>query len=102
MAAHTKDVEQKDRLLYLIAKGFSPKVIYDIGAGDASWTREIRCIFPTTQFYLFEANEKETENLKKLKFPYFIELLGDEDKVTKYLSFRESNNKISLFNEQSL
>ncbi len=34
--------------------GYSPKVIYDIGASNGSWSREIAEIFPDADFHLFE------------------------------------------------
>ncbi|HKP23030.1 MAG TPA: FkbM family methyltransferase [Dongiaceae bacterium] len=38
----------------LRAKGFSPKLIIDIGASDGSWTSHCRKIFPDPQYRLYE------------------------------------------------
>ena len=45
------DLEMFQRLQ---AKGLSPQVIYDVGASDGSWSRDIVEVFPQSQFYLFE------------------------------------------------
>lgn len=42
--------------LFLEARnlGFSPKLVFDIGANHGCWTAKIRAIFPETKFVLFE------------------------------------------------
>lgn len=87
------------RLDFLKKKGFDPQVIYDIGAYRGTWSQEIQQVFPSSKFFLFEANENNTPYLQKLSFPFFIAALGDrEDKVTFY-----SNNSTgdSLLKEQT-
>jgi FkbM family methyltransferase len=36
------------------ALGFSPQVIFDIGASDGSWSKDIVEVFPNAEFHLFE------------------------------------------------
>jgi FkbM family methyltransferase len=74
----------QQRLLYLRSLGFSPKVIYDIGACKAGWTEKTEKVFPDSNFYLFEANPNQKPFLEKGKHPFFIELLGDEEKPTTF------------------
>lgn len=38
----------------LQALGFSPQVIFDIGASDGSWSKDIVEVFPNAEFHLFE------------------------------------------------
>jgi len=44
--------------------GFDPKVIADVGAFEAEFTREVSMTFPDAQFFMFEANPKKEEGLK--------------------------------------
>lgn len=74
----------RDRLSKLKKKGFNPRVIYDIGAGRGEWSLETSEVFSQADFYLFEANEANREALQKQPFPYFLELLGDEEREAAF------------------
>lgn len=87
------------RLSFLKSKGFEPKVIYDIGAYDGSWTREIKGVFPRAQFFLFEANEKHRSSLEGTFCPFFLVLLGDQDKTVTFYSNGSTGD--SVFIEQT-
>lgn len=74
----------QQRLSHFRNLGFYPKVIYDIGASKGEWSNEAEEIFPNSHFYLFEANQKNIHFLEKQKHPFFIELLGDQEKPTVF------------------
>jgi FkbM family methyltransferase len=44
------------RLAFWKTKGLNPTVIYDIGANEGSWTRDMKKVFPTARYEEFEAN----------------------------------------------
>ena len=65
-----------ERFRFWKSKGFDPKVIYDIGAHDGGWTREMKSVFPDAQFILFEANSEHQSALQDLSANLI--LLGSE------------------------
>jgi FkbM family methyltransferase len=68
-------------------RGFHPEIIYDIGANKGSWTEMIKNIYPFSEYYLFEANEKNNEFIKEKN--YFNVLLSDIDnKEIKFYSHK--------------
>jgi len=68
-------------------RGFNPEIIYDIGANKGSWTQSIRNIFPSSRFFLFEANEKNNAYINNEM--YFNVLLSDMDnKEIKFYSHK--------------
>lgn len=87
------------RLQLLKQKGFYPRVIYDIGAFRGEWSCQICQVFPESDFFLFEANKNNERYLKKLKFPYFIELLGDKHKPAIFYSIDGTGD--SVFRENT-
>lgn len=91
----------KSRLFHLNQKGFSPNIIYDIGAFKGGWSREIQTVFPEANFYLFEANEDNRGDLSLQKFPFFIELLGNEEKEVLFHHTHIPSSGESLFLEQT-
>ena len=72
------------RLSLLKSKGFEPQVIYDIGAYQGDWSREIKTIFPNAKFVLFEANEIHRPSLAEISSLYCIAVLGDCDTITVF------------------
>ncbi|MHA6249249.1 FkbM family methyltransferase [Pontibacter sp. CAU 1760] len=62
--------------------GFTPKVIFDIGAFEGIWTKEIVQVFPSSSFYMFEAQESKKEILDHIsktlpaKVDFHLGLLG--------------------------
>ena len=77
----------QSRLSHLFNLGFSPKVIYDIGAWKGLWSEQAEEVFTNSSFYLFEANQKNIPFLEKKSthflsnflatkrnWPYFIQL----------------------------
>lgn len=74
----------QQRLALLRDLGFSPKVIYDIGAWRGEWSKQAEPVFRDSNFYLFEANKKHIPVLEKQRHPFFIALLGDQEKPTTF------------------
>ncbi len=87
------------RLSLLKAKGFSPKVIYDIGAWRGEWTFAMKAVFPHSAFFLFEANPNQAPFLALTRAPYFIGILGDEDKKVTF--YTNDSTGDSVFLEQT-
>lgn len=73
-----------DRLKFLRDKGFDPEVIYDIGAYRGQWSMQMKDLFTDAQFYLFEANERNSLFLNLTSFPTFIALLGDREQLVTF------------------
>lgn len=92
-------LSHEERLVFFKKRGFKPKVIYDIGAYHGEWTKNISAIFPKSRFYMFEANIKHQSNLEKIGHPYFIGVLGNENKLTKFYSIDGTGD--SLLREQT-
>lgn len=88
-----------ERLNVLKKNGFNPKVIYDIGAHQGSWTDEVRRIFNNAYFILFEANDCHIPHLQRSGFPYFIGLLGDREELATFYSINGTGD--SIFIEQT-
>lgn len=88
-----------ERLHVLKKNGFDPKIIYDIGAHQGFWTAEVRSIFTAAHFILFEANECHAPYLQRTGFPYFIGLLGDQEKLVPFYSINGTGD--SIFIEQT-
>lgn len=88
-----------ERLQLLKNKGFAPKVIYDIGAFSGEWSQLTKRVFPHSQFFLFEANENLKPRLQSAGFPFFIALLGNEEKMVPF--HMKGNTGDSIFLEQT-
>lgn len=63
--------EHHDTLLTLFLKttknaGFSPHLIYDVGANRGTWTKEVRTVFPNSAFKLFEPQIHLQDHLNEL------------------------------------
>jgi len=69
----------------LKAKGFEPKVIYDIGACVGAWTKMAKQIWPNARYILFEANWEMEFLYWEVGWEYSMGLLGQEnDQIVKY------------------
>ena len=89
------------RLLHLQKKGFSPNVVYDIGPFQGFWSKNIHRIFPKSDFNLFEANEDNRIALSHQPFPFFIELLGDQESDVVFYCSKTPSTGESIFLEQT-
>lgn len=83
-----------DRLEVLKNKGFFPRVIYDIGAYKGEWTMDVKKIFKSAEFILFEANEQHEFDLKKLGVPYFIKTLGNREDMVMFYSIGGTGDSV--------
>lgn len=81
----------QQRLFHLRDLGFSPRVIYDIGACKATWTEQVKHVFCNSEFYLFEANKNQKPFLEKSGYPFFIELLGDRERSAIFYASKVNN-----------
>ena len=82
------------------SRGIKLDVIYDIGANEGHWTREIQanCPFELT-FFLFEPNPFHNENLKSTNQQYFNEILSDCVETVSFYSLNGTGD--SIFKEIS-
>lgn len=72
-------------------RGFTPKVIYDIGAAFLHWTKWAKMIFPDSDYYYFDAWQPLANNYSKNNInTYHIGVLGDVD--GKEVEFYERND----------
>jgi FkbM family methyltransferase len=80
--------------------GIKLDVIYDIGANDGQWTREIqkKCPFKLT-LILFEPNAFHNESLKSTNSRYFNEILSDCVETVNFYSLNGTGD--SIFKEIS-
>ena len=61
-------------------KHLNIKCVYDIGANKAVWSLDMKKHFPSFNYFLFEASNKNKNALDKSKFKYFINCLSSEEK----------------------
>ena len=74
-------------LLNLLNKGIKIETIYDIGAFRGEWSSLLnKTSLKNKKFFLFEANEKNSEYLEKLDFKYFLKVLSDKNKNVEFYS----------------
>lgn len=76
-------LSHRNALLRLRSLGFSPAVVYDIGAYRGGWTRLAAEVFPDAQFVLFEANRDHAGELAASGRRHLIAALGDTDGGTR-------------------
>ena len=81
---------------------FNPKVIYDIGAHEGTWTAEVKPIFPNSVYVQFEADLDKKYFLSE--YPSFFEVFGNEDgKLVDYYKTKfqyTTGNSIFLENSK--
>lgn len=59
--------------------GFTPNIIYDIGACVLHWTSICKEVWPDSHYYLFEAMEESEELFVEFPHQYHIGVLSDID-----------------------
>jgi FkbM family methyltransferase len=66
--------------------GFTPKVIYDLGACVLHWTSIAKEVWPDAEYYLFDAMEESEEIFEETNHQYYIGVLSDTNnkEVTFY------------------
>ena len=71
-----------ERFEFWKSKGMNPSVIFDIGAHNGSWTREIQPVFPAAKFFAFEPNTEHQKALQDIS-SHFI-LVGNKSDTVPY------------------
>jgi FkbM family methyltransferase len=59
-------------------------IVYDIGAYNGSWTKDVKKILPNANFYLFEPNIKHNEKLLSASNNVYNVLLSNEPKAVNF------------------
>lgn len=80
-------------LKHLKQIGYTPKIVYDIGAYEGYWALDFQKVFPLAEVYMFEALQSKAGRLSGLcsqnsKFRYNIALLGADEGL--HVHFHES------------
>ena len=55
-------------------KNFTPKIIVDIGCGYGEWTKKLLKYYPNAEYFLFDADTNNSEQLSYLKKNIVIKL----------------------------
>ncbi len=76
---HAQGYSHHQTLRRLSSVGFTPDIVYDIGAHTSTWTKLARRTFPNSEFVLFEANPHLEPALAVMGERYFIVALSDTD-----------------------
>jgi FkbM family methyltransferase len=76
-------LSHRNALLRLKSLGFTPAVVYDVGAYRGGWTRLAAEVFPDAQFVLFEANRDHAGALAASGRRHLIAALGATDGGTR-------------------
>src|SRR5215471_3717973 len=72
-------------LARLVAAGFAPRVVYDVGAYRGGWSKAAAEVLPPATFILFEANADNAPYLAETGHRYFITALSDKDTAERQL-----------------
>ena len=84
--------------------GFTPEIIYDIGAYHGNWTKLSRRIYPDAQYFLFEANPEHASMLQSTGERHFIAALAEKDgaQADFYTPRNAGATGASFFREQTI
>jgi len=85
MVAKHERLSHNQALGRLAAVGFSPGVIYDIGAYRGGWSKSVSRVFPSADFVLFDANLDNEPFLAETGYRYFMRALSDTDSTNREL-----------------
>lgn len=105
VAAHERAnaPDQNLSLSALAQRGFSPKLIVDVGAYEGEWSRMVKQIWPSSDLILIEPNKEKQLKLKQvaqdLKATYFQDLIGA--KTGDRVEFELLETGSSVYPEQS-
>jgi FkbM family methyltransferase len=99
---NTLKLNHRNALARLQAAGFSPRVIYDIGAYRGGWSRLAAEIFPSATFILFEANADNAVHLEAAGHRHFLLALAEADGEKTFFLPRDADvTGASLYIENS-
>ena len=97
-------VTNSNIILYLLKKkNFLPNFIVDVGCGYGEWTKKLLKIFPSSSYFLFDADKNNNNKLNELKkknkkINYKICLLSNDIKSYKFYNMGYGS---SIFEEQT-
>ncbi len=79
--------------------GYTPKVIYDIGAYEGYWTKDFLAVFPEPKVFMFEAQLQKEKYLKNIaaenkNINYAIALLGAKDGENVFFVEAETGSQV--------
>jgi FkbM family methyltransferase len=74
-----QDLVPQEHIDYLYAMNIKPKVIYDIGACVLHWTKKAKDVWPTANYFAFDAMEAAGPIFAEAGIPYCIGALSDSD-----------------------
>jgi len=90
-----------DKLNILKYKGYYPDAILDIGAHHGNWTNDMKKIYDTCEYYLFEGNDhnelKQFNDCKNIKVHNVIL----NDKIEEVNWYQTKTTGDSMFREQT-
>jgi len=82
--SHIEKIAEQDLLPtthanYLKSMNIKPKVVYDIGACVLHWTRKAKEVWPSAQYYLFDAADSSKQFFERSGDSWYIGVLSDKD-----------------------
>lgn len=83
----------------LKSAGYTPQVVYDIGAYEGYWTKDFLEVFPRANIYMFEAQTKKETCLQSMtesnvNTHFVIALLGSKDGDEVSFSEQETGSHV--------
>lgn len=91
-----------DKLQRLKVEGYEPSVILDIGAHHGNWTKQMKEIYPTSKYYLFEAIDyPQLDQFDHDKSITVYKNVLLNDKVEEIDWYEEKNTGDSFFKEKT-
>jgi FkbM family methyltransferase len=87
-------------LLFLRRIGFEPRVVYDIGAYNASWSNIIQEIFPDTRVILFDASLSNISHYSNKE--YFTTCLSNEKKEVDFYELPNDKRVKSYYKPKTI
>lgn len=84
MSIYMKFLEHMETL------GYKTKIVYDIGACQAAWSKELKANFRNIEIILFEANPAYKTSLENSGFKFFNDVLSNPGR--EYVDFYNGTN----------
>ena len=95
--------EHMTRIKNMLKCGFSPTVVFDVGAAIGSWSHNAKkYVLPNASFVMFEGNEFHIPKLKSRNIPFEIAVMSDKlGNHTFYVGDHESPGS-SIYRENTI
>jgi FkbM family methyltransferase len=91
-----------DKLKLLQEQGYTPNIIFDIGAYHGNWTTSMKLIYPTATYYLFEGiNYNELDRFDSMSNINVYKNILLNDKIEEVEWFENQNTGDSFFQENT-